>query len=68
MNLAYNLNSVTPVKFIFQLAAPTYFEPNDWSLLMKVNRWNSSEEFLKMMIGFDLNEKNYMEKVKKISP
>ena len=68
MNLAYNSNSVIPVKFVFQLAAPTYFEPNDWELLMKVNRWNSSEEFLKMMTGFDLNEKNYMEQVKKISP
>ena len=68
MNLAYNSNSVIPVKFVFQLAAPTYFEPNDWELLMKVNRWNSTEEFLKMMTGFDLNEKNYMEQVKKISP
>ena len=68
MNLAYNSNSVIPVKFVFQLAAPTYFEPNDWELLMKVNRWNSNEEFLKMMTGFDLNEKNYMEQVKKISP
>ena len=68
MNLAYNSNSVIPVKFIFQLAAPTYFEPNDWELLMKVNRLNSNEEFLKMMTGFDLNEKNYMEQVKKISP
>ena len=68
MNLAYNSNSVIPVKFVFQLAAPTYFEPNDWSLLMKVNRWNSTEEFLKRMTGFDLNEKNYMEQVKKISP
>ena len=68
MNLAYNLNSIIPVKFVFQLAAPTYFEPNDWELLMKVNRLNSNEEFLKMMTGFDLNEKNYMEQVKKISP
>ncbi|WP_304406463.1 S9 family peptidase [uncultured Clostridium sp.] len=68
MNLAYNSNSIIPVKFVFQLAAPTYFEPNDWYLLMKVNRWNSTEEFLKMMTGFDLNEKNYMEQVKKISP
>ena len=68
MNLAYNSNSVIPVKFVFQLAAPTYFEPNDWELLMKVNRLNSNEEFLKMMTGFDLNEKNYMEQVKKISP
>ena len=49
MNLAYNSNSVIPVKFVFQLAAPTYFEPNDWSLLKKVNRWNSNEEFLKVM-------------------
>ena len=46
MNLAYNSNSIIPVKFVFQLAAPTYFEPNDWELLMKVNHWNSHEEFL----------------------
>lgn len=68
MNLAYNYNSVIPVKFVFQLAAPTYFEPNDWSLLKKVNGWNLNEEFLKVMTGFDLNEKNYMEQIKKISP
>lgn len=68
MNLAYKSNSAIPVKFVFQLAAPTYFEPNDWQLLKKVNGWNSNEEFLKVMTGFDLNVKNYMEQIKKISP
>ena len=42
MNLAYNGNSVIPVKFVFQIAAPTYFESSEWSLDRKSTRLNSS--------------------------
>ena len=56
MNLAYNGNSAIPVKFVFQLAAPTYFAPSEWSLLMKVDRLDSEEEFCKMMTGKELED------------
>lgn len=56
MNLAYNGNSAIPVKFVFQLAAPTYFAPSEWSLLMKVDRLNSEEEFYKMMTGKEFED------------
>ena len=49
MNLAYNGNSVIPVKFVFQLAAPTYFDPSEWSLLMKVDKLDSEDAFCYMM-------------------
>ena len=56
MNLAYNGNSAIPVKFVFQLAAPTYFAPSEWSLLMKVDRLDSEEKFCKMMTGKELED------------
>lgn len=68
MNLAYSGDSVIPVKFVFQLAAPTYFEPNDWELLMKVNGWESKEEFLRQMTGMKLSSTNYSSEIAKISP
>lgn len=68
MNLGYNQNSAIPVKFVFQLAAPTYFEPDEWSLLKKVNKIKTNEEFLKMMTGFDISEVDYVEYVEDISP
>ena len=68
MNLAYNNNSAIPVKFVFQLAAPAYFEPDDWELLMKVNKWKSPEEFLKQMTGIELTMENYISEIEKISP
>ena len=30
MNLAYGGNSAIPVRFVFELAAPTYFVAEDW--------------------------------------
>lgn len=68
MNLAYNGNSAIPVKFVFQLAAPTYFEPDDWKLLMKVNKWTSNDIFLKEMTGEEINEEDYVAEIEKISP
>ena len=68
MNLAYNGNSAIPVKFVFQLAAPTYFEPDDWELLMKVNKWESKEIFLKEMTGKEVDIENYLSEIEKISP
>ena len=66
MNLAYNGNSAIPVKFVFQLAAPTYFAPSEWSLLMKVDRLDSEEEFCKMMMGKELED--YVTEIQNISP
>lgn len=66
MNLAYNNNSPIPVKFVFQLAAPTYFEPKDWKILMKVNKLKTQEEFLYMMTGKKITD--YKDEIKLISP
>ena len=66
MNLAYNGNSAIPVKFVFQLAAPTYFAPSEWSLLMKVDRLDSEEKFYKMMTGKELED--YDTEIQNISP
>ena len=66
MNLAYKGNSAIPVKFVFQLAAPTYFAPSEWSLLMKVDRLDSEEEFCKMMTGKELED--YDTEIQNISP
>ena len=53
MNLAYNGNSAIPVRFVFQVAAPTYFEPSEWPLLMKVDKLTSAHDFCKMMTGIE---------------
>lgn len=66
MNLAYNGNSAIPVKFVFQLAAPIYFAPSEWSLLMKVDRLDSEEKFCKMMTGKELED--YDTEIQNISP
>ena len=66
MNLAYNGNSAIPVKFVFQLAAPKYFAPSEWSLLMKVDRLDSEEKFCKMMTGKELED--YDTEIQNISP
>lgn len=66
MNLAYNGNYAIPVKFVFQLAAPTYFAPSEWSLLMKVDRLDSEEKFCKMMTGKELED--YDTEIQNISP
>ena len=66
MNLAYNNNSEIPVKFVFQLSAPTYFDPSEWSLLMKVDKLDSQEAFCEMMTGKRLD--NYEQEISEISP
>ena len=66
MNLAYNGNSEIPVKFVFQLAAPTYFEPSEWSLLMRVDKLKTEDEFCTMMTGKTMTD--YSREIQKISP
>ena len=66
MNLAYNGNSAIPVRFVFQVAAPTYFEPSEWTLLMKVDKLASEHDFCKMMTGKELED--YTQEIQKISP
>ena len=66
MNLAYNGNSEIPVKFVFQLAAPTYFEPSEWSLLMRVDKLKTEDEFCAMMTGKTMTD--YSWEIQKISP
>lgn len=68
MNLAYNGQSSIPVKFVFQLAAPTYFHPDDWGLLMQVDHLTSKEDFLYMMTGERLTLENWQDAVDRISP
>lgn len=66
MNLAYNGNSAISVKFVFQLAAPTYFDPSEWSLLIRVDKLKSENEFCKMMTGKELED--YSQEIRSISP
>ena len=66
MNLAYNGNSEIPVKFVFQLAAPTYFAPSEWSLLMRVDKLKTEDEFCAMMTGKTMTD--YSREIQKISP
>ena len=75
MNYAYTAaeRSSVPVKFVFQLAGPTDFEPSDWTLLKKVNGLETDGEFLKMMTGQDFSETDiasgrHSEAVEAISP
>lgn len=49
MNLAYNGLSPIPVRFVFQLAGPTWFDPVDWELLKRVDHLSSDEAFIAMM-------------------
>ena len=66
MNLAYNGNSEIPVKFVFQLAAPAYFDPSEWSLLMRVDKLKTEDEFCAMMTGKTMTD--YSREIQKISP
>lgn len=58
MNYAYTAleNSPIPVRFVFQLAAPADFEPNDWDILIKTNKWKSKSEFASNMTGADISD------------
>lgn len=68
MNLAYNSNSAIPVKFVFQLAGPTFFEPSEWGLLKKVDKLDTDEEFYEMMTGLPFEKDLSQEEINKISP
>lgn len=68
MNLAYNDNSSIPVKFVFQLAGPTFFEPSEWGLLKKVDKLDTDEEFYEMMTGLPFEKDLSQEEINKISP
>ena len=63
MNLAYSGNSAIPVRFVFQVAAPTYFEPSEWPLLMKVDKLTSVHDFCRMMTGKELED--YTQEIRK---
>ena len=68
MNLAYNGNSSIPVKFVFQLAGPTFFEPSEWGLLKKVDKLDTDEEFYEMMTELPFEKDLSQEEINKISP
>lgn len=68
MNLAYNDNSSIPVKFVFQLAGPTFFEPSEWGLLKKVDKLDTDEEFYEIMTGLPFEKDLSQEEINKISP
>lgn len=68
MNLAYNGNSAIPVKFVFQLAGPTFFKPSEWGLLKKVDKLDTDEEFYEMMTGLPFEKDLSQEEINKISP
>ncbi len=57
MNYAYTCAdaSPVPVRFVFQLAGPADFEPSDWSILMRVNKWQDAKEFVEQMTGHAVN-------------
>ena len=57
-----------PVRFVFELAAPTYFVAEDWGSLMKSDNLGSEEEFYRMMTGKELSAQEYRQEIKKISP
>ncbi len=53
MNYAYKCadTSAIPVKFVFQLAGPSDFEPSDWDILVSVNKWTDEKKFAEQMTG-----------------
>lgn len=53
MNYAYQCANISaiPVKFVFQLSGPADFEPGDWDILMRVNKWKTEKEFVERMTG-----------------
>lgn len=58
MNYACTIseNSPIPVRFVFQLAAPADFEPSDWDILIRTNKWRSEAEFASKMTGADISD------------
>lgn len=75
LNYAYKCaqSSAIPVKFVFQLAAPTYFEPDDWDILMRVNKIKTQREFVETMTGVKISDEQmkngeYKKYIDEISP
>lgn len=75
MNYAYTQseNSPIPIKFVFQLAGPADFEPDDWNILIKTNKLKSKAEFATMMTGVNITDDmiisgEYNQFIDKISP
>lgn len=75
MNYAFKCadTSAIPVKFVFQLAAPADFEPSDWGVLMRVNKWETQKEFAEQMTGQSFSDEQminggYSEYISAISP
>lgn len=75
MNYAYTQmeNSPIPVRFVFQLAAPADFEPSDWDILIKKNKWRSEAEFATVMTGEEITGEmilsgEYVKFIDEISP
>lgn len=68
MNLAYGGKTVLPVRFVFQLCAPTYFAADEWGLLKKVDGLKSDDEFYRVMIGEDYRSGSLQEEIDSISP
>ncbi len=58
MNYAYKCTetSAIPVRFVFQLAGPADFEPSDWEILIRVNKWADQKEFVKQMAGHSFTD------------
>ena len=44
INLAYGGNSAIPVRFVFELAAPTPFVAEDWGSLMKSDNFSDQKK------------------------
>ncbi len=58
MNYAYTCagTSAVPVRFVFQLAAPADFEPSDWDVLLRVNKWANRKVFVEQMTGHTVTD------------
>ena len=75
LNYAYKCaqSSAIPVKFVFQLAAPAYFEPDEWGILMRVNKTETQREFVEIMTGVQITDEQmksgeYKKYIDEISP
>ncbi|MCD8335993.1 MAG: alpha/beta hydrolase [Lachnospiraceae bacterium] len=58
MNYAYSsaVTSAIPVRFVFQLAGPADFNPDDWEILIRTNKWDGAKEFVQQMTGIAVTD------------
>lgn len=75
MNYAYKCadTSAIPVRFVFQLAGPADFEPTDWNILIRINRWQDAGTFVEQMTGHAMTDQQmssgeYQPYLNEISP